>query len=227
VAYAIASSARNLAVGSGTVSITSASPTLTFSAAQSFKKGATVIVDYAGTPYLFTIVEGSGTTWLAAQAATGTAATKAFKTTDTGTGRGRGTDGAIIPGAKHYLYRSVLDNASAADWYTYFDTIQPEKGLHPFSGDVWTGASMIAPALVQQGVPDVGTRIRVLEGILRQVPGGTDGDLNNPDAGLDAIVARLYQLEAWAIRVGTNSPPAQGSQAAAVYADFLAAGDAA
>lgn len=225
MAYTIGSSARNLASGSGNVTITNGSNVLVFASAQSFKAGATVIVDPAGTPYLFTIEQGQGTSWTAKQTATATPGAKTFKTTDPSTGRGRGTDGAIVPAAKHYLYRSVQDNSSVADWYMYYDTVAPEKGLHPFTNDAWTGASMTAPASLQLPIPDLGTRVRALEGILRQVPGGTDGDLSNPDAGLDAITARLYALEAWAIRVGTNSPPAQGSQATASYADFLTSGD--
>ena len=57
-----ASSVRNLMTGSGTVSTTSGTKVLTFSAAQSFKEGTTIIVDPSGTPQYFTIDTGAGTT---------------------------------------------------------------------------------------------------------------------------------------------------------------------
>src|SRR5438046_5107100 len=112
-----ASSARNLMSGSGTVSTTSASKGLTFSSSQSFKEGTTIIVDPAGTPQYFTIDTGAGTGWVAMQNAASTVSGKTFKCSDTGSGRGRGTDGVLIPDAAHFMYRATLDNSGVADWY--------------------------------------------------------------------------------------------------------------
>ena len=91
MALVSAPSARNLAVGSGNVSTTSGVPQLTFVNSQAFKRGATVVVDYAGTAYYFTIADGSDTIWNTVQAASASVSGKAFKTTDPGTGRVRGT----------------------------------------------------------------------------------------------------------------------------------------
>ena len=116
MALVSAPSARNLAVGSGNVSTTSGVPQLAFVNTQAFKRGAAVVVDYAGTAYYFTIADGSDKIWNTVQAASASVSGKAFKTTDPGTRRGRGTDGVIVPGATHYMYRSPLDNAAIADW---------------------------------------------------------------------------------------------------------------
>jgi hypothetical protein len=187
-------SARNLMVGTGTVTTTANSKELNFSSAQAFKKGSTVIVDYAGgAPQSFTIDNGAGTKWMALQAAPAALSGKAFKTTQTSNSRARGTDGVFVPGASHFMYRSPIDQSGAPDWYHYFDTVFPEKGLHPYTKDQYTGAAVAAadgqPALI----PDVATRVRILEGILRA--GSSAGDILNPDKRLNDIEARLNALD--------------------------------
>src|SRR3990170_1881538 len=107
---------RSLVSGSGTVSTTAGSKALAFSSAQSFKEGATVVVDPSGTPQLFTIDVGSGTSWTAMQSAASTVSGKSFDTSDPSTSRARGA-GKIIPGARHTLYFSHLDDAASADAY--------------------------------------------------------------------------------------------------------------
>jgi len=62
------------------------------------------------------------------------------------------------------------------------------------------------PAGVQAVIPDVGTRLRRIEGILRSQP-SANGDITDPDKRIDQIENRINLLEQWANRVGTNSPP--------------------
>ncbi|HEU4371443.1 MAG TPA: hypothetical protein VFV05_24745 [Methylomirabilota bacterium] len=210
-------------VGSGTVSVTAGSTVLSLSAAQAFKEGATVIVDYAGTPQYFTVDSGATTTWVAMQDAASTASNKNFKTSDTGTGRNRGTDGVIVPNAAHFMYRAIKDGSGADDWYFYFDTLFPEKGLHPYTKDQFTGSTVPAAKAVQAVIPDALTRLRILEGIAR----GGGGDTLNPDKRLDDIITRLVALETWANGPGHfGTPPAVGSSATYTVAQLLDLGDA-
>ena len=124
---------RDLVAGAGTVSMTSGSNVLIFSASQTFKKGATV---QAQNGQLFTISEGSSTTWLAFQAATATASGQTFNTSDAGSGRARGTSGVLVTWAPVFLYGSVVDDIGGSDAYGYGDTLFPEGGLHPYTKDV-------------------------------------------------------------------------------------------
>lgn len=189
---ATASSARNLVVGSGTVSVTSGSRLLTFSAVQTFKPGTTIVVDYAGTPQYFTIDAGADVKWVSHQPAVATASTKAFKSTDPSTSRARGS-GEIIPDALHYMYQSPMDNSGAADWFFYYDTVVPEKGRHPYTKDRFTGAAVNSSKTVQAIVMDLASRVKLLEGAMRAH--GTPGDALNPDKRFDAIEARLNALD--------------------------------
>jgi hypothetical protein len=90
-----------------------------------------------------------------------------FTMTDTTTTRARGATGQIIPGGMHFLYRAPLDSSGNSDWYFYFDTVFPETGVHPYPKDQYTGTSWIGAKSVQGLVPNLGIRIRVLEGALR------------------------------------------------------------
>jgi hypothetical protein len=208
-------------VGSGTVSITAASKVLTFSANQTFKEGATVVVDYAGTPQYFTIDTGAGMTWHAMQDAASTQSNKNFKTSDTGTGRGRGTDGVIVPNAAHFMYRAILDSAGTGDWYFYCDTLFPEKGLHPYTKDQYTGSTVASAKAAQAIIPDLQTRVRILEGILRG--DAAAGDILNPDKRLDEIITRIYNLERHVN--GQIGAPAVGSNATYTIQQMLDFGD--
>jgi hypothetical protein len=190
-------------VGTGTVSTTNGSKELNFSSAQAFKKGTTIIVDHAGgAPQYLTIDNGAGTKWMAFQAAPATLSTKAFKCTQTSNSRARGSDGIFVPSAPHFMYRSPIDHAGAPDWYFYFDTVFPEKGLHPYTKDQYTGSSVNSAETQQALVPDLATRVRILEGIMR-VCNGADGDILAPDTRLRNIEARLDALDAGSTPVPT------------------------
>jgi hypothetical protein len=205
------SSVRNLMSGGGTVSTTSGSKQLVFSSVQAFKEGASVVVDPSGTPQYFTIDSGAGTTWTAIQNSPSTVSGKAFKTSKDASqsmpgARGRGgTDSYLIPNAAHFMYRSALDDASAPDFYTYMDTLFPENGMHPYTRDPYSGVTVATADAKAAVIPDIGTRVRRLEGALRSNP--TNGDITDPDKRLDAMENRINLLEQWANRVGTNSPP--------------------
>jgi hypothetical protein len=207
---ATATSARNLMSGSGTVSGTAGERRLTFSGHQGFKEGATIVVG----SQQFTIDVGSDMSWQILQAIGTTITTQSFSTSDTSTNRGRGSTGVIVPGAMHFLYRAPLDSGGAPDWYFYFDTLFPENGVHPYTKDQYTGTSWLgsltSPA--QALVPNLGLRIRVLEGTLRGDPAANkyNGGTSKPDTRLSDLVNRVTLLEQWAGRVGTNSPPAVG-----------------
>lgn len=201
-----ATSARNLVAGSGTVSVTQGSRVLTFSQNQSFKEG-TVIAGVGTNPPL-TIDSGSGTVWVALQAATASASGVAFSTSDTSSSRARGS-GPIAPRAMHYLYRAPIDSSGNLDPYLYFDPLFPENGHHPYTRDPWTGLSWFSGADTSTPafVPDIATRVRVLEGIAR----GPNGRTWDPDTRLDSITSRLVALEQWANSAGHfGTPPPVG-----------------
>lgn len=222
------SSARNLMSGTGTVSTTSGSKLLTFSATQSLKEGATVVVDPSGTPQRFTIDTGADKTWTAIQDATGTVSGKSFKTSNTSTtmpgSRSRGgTDSYIIPNAAHFLYSSNLDEAGSPDFFTYFDTVFPENGVHPYTKDPYAGVTMASAATQPAVIPDLSTRVRRLEGALR----GSSGDITIPDKRVADLVARMYAIEGWANGPGHfGTPPAQGSNTTYTVEQLQSYGDA-
>lgn len=220
----MATSARNLVNGSGTVSITSGSKALTFSQNQSFKEGTTINISGV---QAFTIDVGSGTTWTAMQAAGSTASGQSFQTSDATTSRSRGgagggTAGVIVPNAIHYVYRSATDESGNPDWYFYFDTLFPENGVHPYTHDQYTGNSWRSAPGGAIMVPDLLTRVRRLEGIVR----AATADPMNPDSRLDAIITRIYNLEVWANSGGHfGTPPATGSNATYTIDELTSYGD--
>lgn len=217
-----AASVRNVAAGSGTVSTTANSKLLTFSSVQSFKEGATVVVDPSGTPQYFTIDTGAGTSWQAMQNAANTASGKSFNTTDPGTTRNRGT-GPIIPDAAHFVYRAVLDNSGNQDYYLYLDTVFPEKGLHPHTRDQYAGTTMSSSKTQQALIADLATRVRQLEGILRH----PSGHILDGDARLDVMAACIVALQTWANSAGHfGTPPAVSTFSSPTIQQQLDLGDA-
>jgi hypothetical protein len=59
------------------------------------------------------------------------------------------------------LYVSPIDHNGNPDWYTYVDTLFPEKGVHPYTRDRWTGQMWLAA----EGAPvTVGLLVRDLAG---------------------------------------------------------------
>jgi len=214
--------ARNLASGSGTVSTTAGSKVLTFSSAQSFKEGATIYVSDGNGTEKLTIDTGAGTSWTAMQNAAATASSRSFSTSDpSATARGRGSSGWIVPRAVHFVYQAPVDDQGNPDMYVYVDTLFPENGVHPYTLDPTIG-SFKAGVTTGQVIPDLPTRIRRLEGALRA---GRSSTSTSQDYRIADLVARARALEEWANRVGTNSPPANGSNATYTEADIIAAGD--
>src|SRR5207249_6595424 len=69
--------------------------------------------------------------------------------------------------------RVAVDDASNPDWYFYFDTLFPESGLHPYTKDQYTGQMWASSAPVAAFIPDVLTRVRILEGVVRGSAGST------------------------------------------------------
>lgn len=181
-----ASSFRNLVAGSGTVSMTSGSRVLTFSQSQSLKEGATIS---CANGQLFTIDVGSGTSWTAMQAATVTASGQSFDTTDPSTSRARGS-GVIVPNALQNLYYADRDAAGNPDWFFYVDPVFPENGVHPYTKDWYAGPPWVSSRTVQALIPDLPTRVRVLEGALR----GATGTLSSADSRLSSLESKLVPV---------------------------------
>ncbi len=220
----MATSARNLVNGAGTVSITSGSRALTFSQNQSFKEGTTINISGI---QAFTLDVGSGTMWTAMQGAASTASTQSFQTSDPSTSRSRGgagggISGIIVPNAIHYVYRAALDDSGNPDWYFYFDTLFPENGVQPYTHDQYTGNNWRSAPGGAIMVPDLLTRVRRLEGIGR----AATADPMNPDSRFDDIITRIYNLEVWANSGGHfGTPPAAGSNATFTIDQLTSYGD--
>jgi hypothetical protein len=229
---AIPKSARDLMSGSGTVSGSAGSRLLSFLNTQYFKEGATVKITVGGQDYTFTIDVGADKSWETLQAMpTGVNPSNvSFYTTQTSTSRARGSSGVIVPGAMHFVYRAVNDDSGNPDWFFYFDTIFPENGVHPYTRDQYTGQSWlgsitpgnVGPALI----PNLGIRIRILEGALRGDPSVFPAGTTNPDARIADLHARILALETWANSVGHfGTPPAVGTASGAATG-AVAAGSA-
>ena len=193
-----ATSARNLDTGTGTVSMTSGSKVLTFSQGQSFKEGATIA---CANGQLFTIDVGSNTSWTVMQAATVTASGQSFNKTDPSTSRARG-GGVIVPNALHNLYYADRDAAGSPDWFFYVDTIFPENGVHPYTKDWYAGPPWVSSRAVQALVPDLPTRVRVLEGALR----GASGTIVSSDSRLSSLESKLVPVGCVMSYAGTTAP---------------------
>ncbi|HKZ06706.1 MAG TPA: hypothetical protein VJU81_14650 [Methylomirabilota bacterium] len=151
---------------------------MTFSQTQNFKEGATIYYLSGGYPTRWTVRGGSGTVWQMYQNYYYNYGTATFYTSDPSTSRARGgsgnTMGRVIPGARHFLYASVLDQAGNPDWYLYLDTLFPEKGFHPYTRDRWTGLTRVAqpqspyPNVQTDGIliGDAATRLEDLDTLL-------------------------------------------------------------
>jgi hypothetical protein len=193
-----ATSLRNLVAGNGTASLTSGSKVLTFSQSQSFKEGATIS---CANGQLFTIDVGSGTLWTAMQVAAATATGQSFDTTDPSTSRARGS-GIIVPNGLHNLYYADRDDAGAPDWFFYVDTLFPENGVHPYTKDWYAGPPWVSSKTVQVFIPDLPTRLRILEGAHR----GANGTASNPDSRLDSLESKLVPIGCIAINALSSVP---------------------
>jgi len=207
---------RNLIAGSGNISVTSGSRVATFSSAQTFKPGATIKTNGGK---LYTIDGGSGTNWVLVQPAASTESSVSFTMTDTGTGRGRGSSGDLVPDAFHFVYQSSVDDAGAQDCYIYVDTVAPEGGVHPYTRDHSTGSFKTAKS-VAQIIPDMNTRVRRLEGVLRA---GRPSSSLSQDYRIADLVARAYAIER--NLNGLAGVPAVGTNATYSEQQFLDYGD--
>ena len=160
-------SGRALVTGSGTVSVTNR--VATFSADQSLKRGA--IIRGNTNQFWFTVIGGSGKKWRVEQI--GTMTSQAFTTNDPSTTRAKHSPqwGGLPAGAKLFLYFAPYDQNGDPDFYTYFDSLYPEKGVHPYTRDQWTGGVLLTtypqdainnatPEMLQ----DPSVRLRFLEG---------------------------------------------------------------
>ena len=170
----MASTVRQLVAGSGTITYNANG--LVFSQSQSFKEGTQIYIPSAF-PTRYTIKGGSGTVWQPFQPIYVGQASGAFYCSDPSTSRARGgsgsTMGEFVAGATHFVYVSVVDDSGNPDWYLYVDTLFPEKGVHPYTKDRWTGASRVTsdgglyPG--EQGVgtfgPDIAKRVGALDNL--------------------------------------------------------------
>ena len=214
--------ARNLMTGSGTVSTTAGSRILTFSASQTLKSGATIYISDGTGVEKVTIDSGSGTTWTAVQPAAATGASRAFSTSDTSSSRTRGSSGYLIPNAVHYAYQAPIDDAGNPDSYVYFDTLAPENGVHPYTFDQMVSSFKTAQS-AGQVIPDLATRVRRLEGVMRT---GRPSNSLSQDYRINDLLQRCYNLEAWANSAGHfGTPPSAGPHPTYAESDFLANGD--
>jgi len=213
---------RNLISGSGTVTTTTASRVLTFSAAQTFKPGATIYISDGTSTEKLTIDQGSGTSWTSVQPAAAGAASRTFTTSDTGTGKQRGSSGWLVPNAIHYAYQSMVDDAGNPDCYIYYDTLAPENGVHPYTFDKVMGSFKTGKD-VAQIIPDINMRVRRLEGVVRA--GRPSGSLSQ-DYRVNALEERMRLLEVWANGTGHfGTPPGVTSTTAWTEQNFIDAGD--
>lgn len=135
---------RSAVAGPGTVQIRGgqapAPARLIFSVSQDFKPGDYVAVPVPGVgTYRFTIASGAELQWQAKEAATiDQAGFTGWFRSDVSKARDRG-GARFVPNANHYLYVSPLDHNGNHDWYAYVDTTIPEKGVHPYTRDLWSG----------------------------------------------------------------------------------------
>src|SRR5438309_2383231 len=80
--------------------------------------------------------------------------------------------GFIVPDATHFIYWAPLDDAGNPDYYVYVDTLEPERGIHPYTRDKAIGSFKTAPLpaginVDGRMIADLATRVRELEGALR------------------------------------------------------------
>lgn len=193
-------SVRPLVAGNGTVSdVVTGKKSMTFSEVQAFKEGASIVVDAAGTAQFFTVDTGAGLVWNMMQPATATTNGVTFlcsneSTTMPGARARGGANSYIIPNAAHFMYRALLDHTGVQDFYLYLDTLFPENGMHPYTKDTFAGSAGMSALNYQALIPDVGTRIRRLEGILRAA--STPGTTLDPDKRIRTLEERVRLLEA-------------------------------
>lgn len=137
--------------------------------------------------------------------------------------------GLLVPDAVHYIYASVVDDAGNPDYYVYVDTVQPERGVHPYTRDLSIGSFKTVPRTVEinkttgRPIMDLATRVRNLEGVVRA---GRSAGSSVQDDRIAKLVQRLVNFETWANGAGHfGTPPAVGSSTVYTEDDFVQAGD--
>lgn len=137
--------------------------------------------------------------------------------------------GVLVPDSVNYIYASILDDAGNPDYYVYVDTLQPERGVHPYTRDLSIGSFKTVPRVItynmKTGRPimDLATRVRNLEGVVRA---GRAAGSSIQDDRMAKLVARLVAFETWANGGGHfGSPPAVGSSTVYTEDQFIQAGD--
>jgi hypothetical protein len=188
---------------------------------------------------LVTIQGGSGNSFVTDQILDGGAGgIGGYYLSRTDTDRGRNSSGVVdtddviagllVPDAVHYIYASHVDDGGNPDYYVYIDTIQPERGVHPYTRDVAIGSFKTIPRTVAAGktgrpIMDLATRVRNFEGVLRT---GRSAGSSVQDDRLAKLVQRLVAFETWANGAGHfGSPPAVGSSTVYTEDQFVQAGD--
>lgn len=202
------------------------------------KPGATIYHDGLG--LLATIQGGAGSQYVLDQPAPSTAAPyQNWYTSDKTTAKGRNSSGVqgsdvviaglLVPDAIHYIYASVLDDAGNPDYYVYVDTIQPERGVHPYTRDIAIGSFKTVPRTLDlnkktgRPIGDLATRVRYLEGAVRA---GRSAGSSVQDDRIAKLVARFAALETWANSGGHfGTPPAVGSSTVYTEDQFIQTGD--
>ena len=202
------------------------------------KPGATVYHDGLG--LLATIQGGAGSQYVMDQPAPSTASPyQNWYSSDHTTTKGRNSSGVqgsdvviagmLVPDSVNYIYLSPLDDAGNPDYYVYVDTLQPERGVHPYTRDISIGSFKTVPRTLDlfkrtgRVIPDFATRVRYLEGVLRA---GRSAGSSVQDDRIAKLITRLVNFETWANGPGHfGSPPAVGSSTVYVEDDFVQAGD--
>jgi hypothetical protein len=201
-----------------------------------FKPGATIYHD--GLYFTATIQGGASHLWTMDQVAENTwNGYQDFYVSDKTAARGRGNTntpgasfmtigGLLIPDAVHYIYQSPLDDAGSPDYYVYVDTIQPERGIHPYTRDVAIGSFKTPPrnqysatARTARPIMDLETRVRMLEGALRA---GRAAGSQDSDSRIRDLVARFYAIEQ---KLNGGSTPSVGSNATYTEDQFMLYGE--
>ncbi|PYN86746.1 MAG: hypothetical protein DMD87_17210 [Candidatus Rokuibacteriota bacterium] len=202
------------------------------------KPGSTFYHDGMG--LLATVQGGAGSSYLLDQPAPSTGGSyQNWYSTDKTTAKGRNSSGVqgsdiviagmLVPDAVHYIYLSLVDDAGNPDYYAYVDTIQPERGVHPYTRDLSIGSFKTVPRTLDlnkttgRPIMDINTRVRNLEGVVRA---GRAAGSSVQDDRLAKLVARLVAFETWANSGGHfGSPPAVGSSTVYTEDQFIQAGD--
>ena len=192
------------------------------------KPGTTILVSTTSWPV--TIQGGSGGVFQLDQVGQLGTFSGWYESYATGSKVRGGTYSPLVADATHFIYWSPLDDAGNPDYYVYIDTIDPERGVHPYTRDKAIGSFKTPPQpasvnATSRPIMDLATRIKELEGALRV---GRPSGSKSQDYRLADLVARFYALEQWANSAGHfGTPPALGSNTTYTETDFIVNGDAA